>query len=152
MMTVSAQFILTVLPMHRRELMSCSYPPLTPEEEDTRERLQTFVASYETDMAALEVAQNASVADLSGVIDAFRFKVDDDEDDDVDEVVAIGGDDGGEDDEAAAGESRSRSGSKANDKGGHMRERRISSDDALHGVRRSSIPVQHDELEFYWEE
>lgn len=72
-MSASAQYVLTLLPAHRREAMADSYPPLTDEETDTKERLEAFLSSYEGDIETLDASLTSSVAEMNNLIESFRF-------------------------------------------------------------------------------
>ena len=52
LLTAQAPYLLTLLATHRREVIPAAYPPLSIEEEDTRERLEVFLASYDSLLAA----------------------------------------------------------------------------------------------------
>mmetsp|Transcript_4116 Transcript_4116/g.7556 ORF Transcript_4116/g.7556 Transcript_4116/m.7556 type:complete len:1437 (-) Transcript_4116:160-4470(-) len=73
LMSASAQYVLTLLPAHRKEAMSDTYPPLTDEETDTKERLEAFLASYEGDVETFDTSLMSSAAEMSSIIEAFRF-------------------------------------------------------------------------------
>ena len=76
-MAVKAFFLLTILSQHRPELIQASYPALTDEEIDTKEFLETFISSFDSEMELYQASMDKSTAIVEQIIDLFTLMGDD---------------------------------------------------------------------------
>lgn len=77
-MVVQPQFLLTLLSLHRPELIQADYPPLSPEEARTTELLKGFLSLYSGEVAEHEKALRADLRAEQTAIAAL-FPSDEDE-------------------------------------------------------------------------